>query len=606
MSSRRILHGVAICNGLLVGRLAWAHHPPEHTFAKNSPLSPDQEWARFLIARRTALEKLEQLLADAHEPTSARAMDRKTQKEIREGAAVIEGYILLLSDDFLIEHVRQMVFEDGFDAPSAIEKIFITVAKPIESSNHEHLKEKSFDLAACRDLMLSAMERNTDNGTIKHLQNRIVIIDHPTPQDVIRLHQAGVGAIVAERGSHLSHAAILARSFNIPTLFSVKGSLKNCRNGQLAILNTSDESLVINPSSTEIRKTEARRAVGLLMNQKLRTQATLSAETIDGRHVSVFANTDGPPDARQLRSFGAEGIGLMRTEFLHLAHHHQDNSAPSLNESIIFFRTAASFLAPHCLTVRLLDAGGDKPYPSGYNHLSKSPFGLRGIRFLISEKSILEAQLSALIQANKQGNIKILIPFVTDVSEVQHVKRKAQHIWQELPHEVRSGLQFPKIGAMIETPSAAQILEHLAAECDFLSIGSNDLTQHILCVDRANDQESRQLSSYHPAVLKTLKTIFDAQNNFDTPISLCGELASDPVATELLIGLGCRQLSTSASAIPLIKDLIRRTSCAESEVLAQQVLKMRSADEIQELLGERYEKSIHTLMGQPTAKDRAS
>jgi phosphotransferase system enzyme I (PtsP) len=270
----------------------------------------------------------------------------------------------------------------------------------------------------------------------------------------------------------------------------------------------------------------------------------------------------------------------------------------------VFFRLTASALAPKWVTIRLLDAGGDKPYPQGHEHPA-GPYGLRGIRFLLAEKSILEMQLHSLIRANIKSNIRILIPFVTDIEEIRIVKRKAQQIWNEIPVEERAGLHFPQIGAMVETPSALMMLDHLCSECDFLSIGSNDLTQHLLCLERSDPNAAVQSSSFHPAVLRALKSIFDQQTKFEMSISLCGELASDPVATELLAGLGCRHLSARSTSIPLLKDIIRNINIGEAEQLAALVLRMTSTEEVRQLLGERYRGKFDYETGAGTRHNQA-
>ncbi|MEN9824723.1 MAG: hypothetical protein RI953_468 [Pseudomonadota bacterium] len=588
-SSRKTLLGVPICNGLVVARLIKGGQTAPSSSAIAAALTPDQEWFRFLNAQFGALEKIGEVLSDASDDHQKSALN-----------SVMEGYELLLTDEIIVEHIKKLVFEEHLDSSSAIEKVFSDAANKIAASVDDYLREKSMDVVACKEFLVGALASSNPQQKFEHLKDRIVVVDSPTPQDIILFHQARVSGIIAEQGAELSHAAILARSLNIPTMFAVNGILNRCHDGQIAILDTAEAVVVINPSRSEVRKTEARRAVDLMMSQKLKAKAGSIARTLDGERISVSANSDGPVESKELLASGAEGVGLLRTEFLHLT----STSTPTLHESEVFFRLTASALAPKWVTIRLLDAGGDKPYPQGHEHPA-GPYGLRGIRFLLAEKSILEMQLHSLIRANIKSNIRILIPFVTDIEEIRIVKRKAQQIWNEIPVEERAGLHFPQIGAMVETPSALMMLDHLCSECDFLSIGSNDLTQHLLCLERSDPNAAVQSSSFHPAVLRALKSIFDQQTKFEMSISLCGELASDPVATELLAGLGCRHLSARSTSIPLLKDIIRNINIGEAEQLAALVLRMTSTEEVRQLLGERYRGKFDYETGAGTRHNQA-
>jgi phosphoenolpyruvate-protein phosphotransferase len=588
-SSRTVLRGTAISVGLVVGRLARVQHRQILSHISQDTVSADHEWSKFLTAQSRALNQIEMLKSEADAGQS--------QSEL---PAVMDGYELLLTDVFIVESVKNFIFYHQCDARSAIEKTFSDARNRIASATDAHLREKTFDIDACEQFLVEALESEIVLNMPDQLRGRIVVVKQPSPQDVIRFHQGGVAGIVAEQGSQLSHAAILARSFNIPTLFSV-GEIPNTGlHGQMAILSTAEASLTINPSRSEARKAEARRAVELLLNQKLKSNSTSLARTKDGHRIFVLANADGPADAKSLLSSGAEGIGLLRTEFLHSAAH----SNTDIGESHILFRVLAENFAPKWVTVRLLDAGGDKSFPAGHS-FKQGPFGVRGIRFLLAEQKILHNQIEAIIRANKNENLRILIPFVTDVQEVRAVKRVTHEIWSALLPEESAGLHYPKIGAMIETPAALLVLEQIAAECDFLSIGSNDLTQHILCVDRTDDELQTRFNSFHPAVLRSLKSVFDLQKTTDLGVCLCGELASDPIATELLIGLGCRQISVQAANIPVIKDMIRQLDFSEAEKFASHILGTSSAEDVRALLNERYEQLFDYSTGIRSLRNRA-
>lgn len=602
-TARKSLQGYPISSGLVVGRLA---KTTRGHFGAHTPLTihtPNAEWQKYTDAQRKALSQLEQLRRDAAEIRRS-ALESATLSHDDCGAlpGVMTSYGMLLNDELLMDRIKNLVFQESLDATSAILQAFRDVRAVVNSMEDEYLREKALDLDACEDMLLSALSdsKSLQSHQWSYLEGRIVVTNHPSPQDIIRFHQVGVAGIIAEHGSNLSHAAILARSFNIPTVFGAGGIVRASHNGQMTILDAHDGKIVINPGRSELRKAEAQRAVELMLQQKLRAGARAIARTTDGQRILVFANADGPVDARALLSSGAEGIGLLRTEFLHLAGKAETSHEFSSPEEQlkVFFRLTAESIAPRWTTFRLLDSGGDKPYPPGNSlhlqeksNISQGIFGLRGIRFLLAEKNILELQLRSILRANICGNIRILIPFVSEVAEIKAVKAIAQTLWSEIPENERNTLHYPKIGAMIETPAAVQMLDHIIAECDFLSIGSNDLTQHYLCVERDSEQSSVLFNSFHPAVLRSLKTIFNHQKQMEIGVSLCGELASDPQATELLIGLGCDHFSCRTASIPLIKEIIRKINADEAIRFAESILRMGSAEEIQQHIKQRFAES---------------
>lgn len=615
------MQGQPISNGLVIGRLAKTGRTSSN---KHVPLiihTPDSEWQKYHDAQRKALQLVDELRRDAIEiqkskkslPTQARANETSDQ-ELPE---VMSSYTLLLTDEILSERIKDLVFGQSLDITSAVLQAFKDVRSVVESMGDQHIREKVLDLDACEELLLSSLSDSESLQTHQwsHLKGRIVVIQHPCPNDIIRFHQVGVAGLVSETGSHLSHAAILARSFNIPTVFGAEGILRMSSNGQQVILDAHEGKITINPSRTEQRKAEARRAVELMMQQKLKSSAQSVARTVDGQRIVVFANANGPVDARALKSSGAEGIGLLRTEFLHLNEHPaEQTSFIGTDEQLkVFFQLTAESISPGWATLRLLDCGGDKPYPPNNamsmrekQNTSEGVFGLRGIRFLLAEQKLLELQLRALLRANTSGNIRILLPYITDVSEIRRVKAIAHSLWLDIPEDERGALHYPRFGAMVETPAAAQMLDHIAAECDFMSIGSNDLTQHYLCVERDNPNTQNLYSSFHPAVLRCIRSILEQQKHLDVSISLCGELASDPIATELLIGLGCVQFSCRASAIPLIKEIIRKTDVDEARRFAEGLLRLGDAEEIQQRLQLRYEELHARLLTAPGSRIRAS
>lgn len=615
-TARKSLLGQAISSGLVIGRIAKIRRSPAGPHVPLVVQSPDQEWQKYSDAQKKALAQVEELRAEEKSGLVKQNSAERDNQNDNTFPEIMTSYSYVLKDELLTERIKTSVFKDSLDATSAILQAFRDVRAVVASMDDLYIREKVLDLDACEELLLSALSDTKDHHGHEwsHLSGRIVVASHLSPQDIIRLQQVGVAGIVTEHGSQLSHAAILVKSFNIPTIFCAEGIIRASSNGQLAILDANEGKITTQPSRSELRKAEARRAVELMVQHKLKAAAQMIARSTDGHRVIVFANADGPIDSRAVVASGAEGIGLLRTEFLHLTAEHYENRQTTIEEQLsVFFRLTSEALAPRWVTFRLLDCGGDKPYPAN-NELgipekgnqSQGLFGLRGVRFLIAEKEILKLQLRALIRANTAGNIRILAPFVCDVQEIRQIKSVIQSIWLEMTEDEKASLHYPSIGAMIETPAAVQIIDILSAECDFLSIGSNDLTQHYLCVERENPKTLGLFNSYHPAVLRCLKSVFEHQKNIDVGISLCGEIASDPVATELLLGLGCHQFSCRPVSIPLIKEIIRKTNLEDACHFADSILRLGSTEEIQQRVEQRYEERYGRTTFSKTSKNRAS
>lgn len=609
-TGRRFFQGIPICDGLAVGELCV---PTAHESLRQRGLlvvTSDGEWEKYNQAKARAIEQLETL--------RDQLKVKQSVPDESEGAEVLDCYTALINDELLVEKIKSFVFNDGLGATEAVGQAFKDVRDVLASMRDVHIQEKTFDIDACEDMLLTEL-CDTGMSALKdeaELKGKIVAVHQPHPHEIIHLHKAGVAGIISESGSKLSHAAILARSFNIPCVFGASGVIRAASKQSLVILDASAGQVSLNPSRSELRKAEARKAVSLMLQQKLKHGAQSIARTIDGHRILVFANAESSIDSRFYSSTGAEGIGLLRTEFLHLPHTADSSAARIVSEENLktYFGTIAEVSSGRWVTIRLLDCGGDKPFPENSSLHEKTSlteaggvFGLRGIRFLLAEKDILRSQLRSIMRANSHGNLRVLIPFITDISEIRQVKNILGEIWETLPESERHSLHFPPIGAMIETPSATQILDFITNECDFVSIGSNDLTQHLLCVERDKPSHNgRQFTQFHPALLRSLKTIFEQQKVSSAAISICGELASEPIAIELLVGLGCRQLSARPTVIPLIKEIIRSVDIKEAQEFALSILAMDSASEIELCLKKRFEEKHGSSFSTPKTQHRAS
>jgi phosphotransferase system enzyme I (PtsI) len=413
-------------------------------------------------------------------------------------------------------------------------------------------------------------------------EGAIVVADHILPGYFARLDLHKVAAFVAEHGGATSHGAIFARTLEIPAVTGVASVCQLARDGETAIVDGGDGTVLLSPDealTAEYRRAQRRYAVAI---QHLDAMRDRPGQTRDGRRIALTANVGLASDLRLVEQHGAEGVGLFRTELLALVH----RGHPEEEEQEQLYERVARALAPRPVTIRTLDLGGDKDL-AGVGGEENPQLGCRSIRLSFGNEAVFRAQIRAILRASATGNVRLLLPMISSLSEL----RRAHTLVEEVRRELRaSGARFDErmpVGVMIEVPSAALTADAIARECDFFSIGTNDLTQYTLAVDRTNEHVAHLYDPLHPAVLALIDRSTRAASSAGIPVSLCGEMVSDPLAVPLLVGLGISELSGAPSALPVVKEILHALDAADVEADARAAREAGTAEEVRAIAAAR-------------------
>lgn len=506
----------------------------------------------------------------------------KAEKNLgAEKAEIFEGHIMLLEDEELEQEIVSLIKGDKKTADAAAYSVIEDQAQALESLDDEYLKERAADV---RDIGKRLL-KNILNIPIVDLsaisEEVILVAADLTPSETAQLNLDKVLGFITDLGGRTSHTSIMARSLELPAIVGTSDATSKIKNGDFIVLDGVNNTIHLNPSETEIDKLKAFRDEYLQEKEELAKLKDLPAITLDGHQVEVCANIGTVRDVAGAERNGAEGVGLYRTEFLFM----DRDSLPTEEEQFQAYKAVAEAMGSQAVIVRTMDIGGDKDLP--YMNLPKeeNPFlGWRAIRICLDRKEILHSQLRAILRASKFGKLRIMFPMVISVEEVRELKAELEMLKAQLREEGKAFDESIEVGVMVETPAAAVIARHLAKEVDFFSIGTNDLTQYTLAVDRGNELISHLYNPMSPAVLNLIKQVIDASHAEGKWTGMCGELAGDERATLLLLGMGLDEFSMSAISIPRIKKLIRNASFTDTQALAEQALAQPTADELMKLV----------------------
>ncbi|WP_322792726.1 phosphoenolpyruvate--protein phosphotransferase [Bellilinea sp.] len=532
---------------------------------------------------------LEQAIRKAH--TQLTALEERARKVAgEEEAAIFEAHRLFLDDEELLEKLRGLVLEERLNAKAAVHHAFEQYAEALLALEEEYFQARAQDL---RDVAQRVMRCLEGDGEEERLENSaepiILVAEDLTPSDTIRFDREQILGIVTARGGPTSHTAILARAMGVPAVVSAPFDLNDIRSGTLAILNGNSGTFNVGPTLHELEVARREKEEWDARRRAELSQAEQPAITRDGAfRAEVVANIGSVEDAEQAIRFAAEGVGLFRTEFLYL----QRSSMPSLADQVRAYRRVFEVMGERPVVVRTLDIGGDKEVPYLGTEKEPNPFlGWRAIRMIRERPDVLENQFLALLQAAGQVtaegvrcDLRIMLPMVSSVAEVERAREIYEEAWAALQAEGKPLPEKVQFGIMVEVPSAALLADHFAPLVDFFSIGTNDLTQYTLAVDRTNERVSVLASPYHPAVLRLIEMTIGAAHAHGKWVGLCGELAGDPLAVPLLVGLHLDEFSMAPSSIPTIKDLIRRWTLPACEEVARQCLQFSLAADVIEYL----------------------
>lgn len=525
----------------------------------------DHEIERFKTGREKSSKQLNAIMIKASETLG------------EEKAAIFEGHIMLLEDEDLEQEIESRIRSKLETADAAVQAVFQAQAEELESLEDEYLKERAADIRDIgKRLLKNILNMHiVDLGAIS--DESILVATDLTPSETAQLNLDKVLGFITDLGGRTSHTSIMARSLELPAIVGTSDATKTIKNGDYLILDGVNNQIYINPTPEKIEQLKAVQTDYLQSKAELAKLKDLPAITLDGHQVEVCANIGTVRDVAAAERNGAEGVGLYRTEFLFM----DRDALPTEDEQFHAYKEVAEAMGSQAVIVRTMDIGGDKDLP--YMNLPKeeNPFlGWRAIRIAMDRKEILHAQLRAILRASAFGKLRIMFPMIISVEEFRILKAELELLKVQLREENKAFDETIEVGVMIETPSAAIIASHLAKEVDFFSIGTNDLTQYTLAVDRGNELISHLYNPMAPSVLALIKQVIDASHKAGKWTGMCGELAGDERATLLLLGMGLDEFSMSSIAIPGVKKIIRNANYTDVQAMAAQALAQPTAEDV--------------------------
>ncbi|MEH1889461.1 MAG: phosphoenolpyruvate--protein phosphotransferase [Nostoc sp.] len=562
------LLGIAASAGVAIAPIV--HYQPTHISVREYHVDDaEAEWQRVQAAIHTARQEIQAVFSQA----SIQIGDAE--------AAIFDAQLLFLEDPVLLEAAKERILEHHLNAEAAWQAVVDEVATSYHTLEDSYLQERVDDVVDVGQRVLRLLAGNAP-AKVHLSEPAILVATDLTPSDTAGLDPTKVLGICTTSGSATSHSAIIARTLGIPAVLGVDAQVLHLADGTVMALDGESGRAWVEPESHILDLLAAKQSAWQTAQQQARATAHQPAITRDRRQISVFANIGSISDVQVAVASGAEGVGLLRTEFLYL----DRTSAPTEEEQLEVYQAIAQVLDNRPLIIRTLDVGGDKPLPYLRVGLREAnPFlGSRGIRFCLDNLDLFKTQLRAILRASVGHQIKIMLPMIATVTEVRAAKTILGEVQAELN---QAGIPFDaamKVGIMVEVPSAVAIADQLAAEVDFFSIGTNDLSQYVMASDRTNPRVANLVDALHPAVLRMVQQTIQAANAAGISVGLCGELAADTLATPILLGLGLDELSVNPQSIAGVKQAIARLSIVECEAIVASALQQDSAVQVRELI----------------------
>ena len=564
------LTGIGASEGVSIGKVL--------LFVEGNIVIPQEIDANSTIEGELA--KLENGLKKSK--TQLIAIREKVKEKMGEDkAAIFDGHIMLLEDEDLIEEVEAKITGDKLPAARALREGIDEYCEMISQLDDPYLRERAADLQDIGKRWLKNLLEIKINDFSNLEPNTIVVTKDLTPSDTAQIDLENCVGFITEIGGKTAHSAIMARSLELPAVVGVKGVLGEVKDGELVIMDGETGEIFLEPTEKLVEEYKIKQEKIRVEKEELKKLIHEEAVTLDGRKVDIWGNIGSPNDVDAVIESGATGIGLYRTEFLFMNSDH----FPTEEEQYQAYRVVAEKMQGKPVTIRTMDIGGDKEL--SYLDLPKemNPFlGYRAIRISLENKDMFKTQLRAILRASQYGQIKIMYPMISSINEI----RKANAILEECKKELDEiGKIYDrniKVGIMVETPSTAIVAYKFAKEVDFFSIGTNDLTQYFLAVDRGNELVSSLYNSFNPAVLEAIQKVIDAAHHAGISVSMCGEFAGDKRATRLLLGMGLDSFSMSASSGLTVKKIIRNSNYVDAQKYRDLILKQDTPEDVIEKL----------------------
>ena len=574
------LRGTPISRGVAIGTSFLLHNVEYsvsvYSITEHEITSEIQRYQRALIRSKQEIQFLQKQFE---------------QDRTAEAAEILDTHVQMLHDPFLTSAVEEQIRLHQKN----VEFVFQAVIKEYQDKFHNmedpFFRERYRDIQDISKRILSHLREGTRISLTDTPNNCVVCARELTPSDVAEAKIGYVNAFISEMGGTTSHAAIMARAKGIPYIanvpFNLLKQIKDC----FLIVDGCSGEIIINPSEETLTKyREQQKQLNHLMIE-LEREGSFPIETFDGYNIKLFANVEMVQDVELVHRYGCNGVGLFRSEYILVP----QNGYPNEEEQFLIYKSLVTKMNGLPITIRTFDIGGDKYHQFHELQNEINPLlGCRAIRFLLKEKHLFKTQLRAILRSSYFGNLSILFPMISNLSELIESKRLLNEAKEELEKEGKNVSDSIRIGSMIEVPSAAIISDFIAKECDFLSIGTNDLIQYSLAVDRSNQSLHKLYNPTHPSILRLIRWIVRSAHQSKIPVVLCGEMAADPRFTALLLGLGIHEFSVTARYLPVIKNAIRNTSIVEATQLAEKALMLDNSDAIESLIFEEHRKKMQS------------
>ena len=587
--SERQLKGIGVSPGIAVGPVVvvrWALPEVPHRVVARSQV--EKEVRRL----RAAIKDVKRHLAELGE----RAVDRAGVDEAR----IFDAQILMLEDREFIGGIASLIRENRLTAEKAFEFKTLEVRDLWTAAGNPLLKERLADVTGVAIRVIQhLMHRGAQDMWEGITEPSIVVAKELSPGLTVQLDREHVVGLISEEGTRTSHAAILAHSIGIPAIFGLRHAVERIRPGTTVILDGTRGTVLLDPTPDELREAERSEARRSELTVRLEEAVSQPSVTLDGTRIALRGNVDLPDEIAAAQAHGAEGVGLLRTEFLLTGH----ATLPSEDEQVAYFRRVAEAFPGHPVVVRTYDLGGDKfPAPFRTPPEANPALGWRAIRVCLDEPEMFRTQIRAVLRAAARAPIQLMIPLVTRLDEVERTRAfMAEEAAALQQAGIEAAVSVP-VGVMVETPAAAVMADRLTEISDFLSVGTNDLTQYTLVVDRGNARLADRFTPHDPSVLRLLKLVAEAARAAGKPASVCGEMASEPLSAFLLLGLGYETLSVAPPALPLIKWLIRQVTTAQARAAADAALAARTAELALDILRFALAQAVDLTLLDPDAR----
>jgi phosphotransferase system enzyme I (PtsI) len=572
------LQGIAVSQGIIIGR------------ARLIDRSKQKIVYQYLINGKEVNREVERF-KEALKLTKEQIIDLKNRMsdKIREHSFILDAHLMIVDDNMVSDTTIKTILEEKINAEWALKKSIQKIRQLFEEIDYEYIRDRIHDVENVAERILRNLV-GKEQDSLSKINERVIIVAHDlSPADTSELNTSMVMGFITDMGGKTSHTAIMAQALKIPAVVGLESVTTHVQDGILLIVDGYRGEIIIDPDEDTIAAYQEKQVYYDRYISSILRLSHLPAETVDGHRMSVKANIEFLEEVTAAKELGAEGIGLYRTEYLYLL----SKEIPTEEELFEDYRQVVKIISPYPVTIRTLDLGGDKFLPAqDFSGEINPALGLRSIRFSLKEQKMFKSQLRAILRASAYGSVQVMFPMISGLQELLDVKDILHEVMNNLEKEHIKYDHNIKVGVMIEVPSAVTVADILAKHVDFFSIGTNDLIQYALAIDRGNEHVSYMYEPYHPAVIRMIIQVVKAAKDSGIEVSLCGEMAGDPFCTALLLGIGIDELSMNANGIPLLKKLIRSLSREEAVKDLSDILKLTTSREVKKFITNKSETLI--------------